>query len=144
VWRISLQDLDYAQVSGPDWEQDVGPSILKWFPLGLTKFGVWPCVPEPQTVLLAGIASPITDNWPYSGSEAVNFQDSFFASLEKYAASYLRFKENGAEFSEGIKLYQEYVHDAQRMTALQTRIDPYMPDNGATGNRITANPTQQR
>lgn len=143
VWKIRLQDLDYAQVSGPDWEQDIGPSVLKWAPIGLTKFVVWPSVPDYQTVLLTGIASPVNDTWPYSGNEPVNFQDPFFSAIEKYAASYLRFKENGAEWQEGVKLYQQYLEDAKRMTNLQDRIDPYL-FSGSVGGQIIANPTQQR
>src|ERR1700743_2722220 len=38
VWKIMLQDLDYAQVSDSGWEQDIGESIQKWAPIGLTKF----------------------------------------------------------------------------------------------------------
>ena len=30
VWKVTLQDLDGAQVAGPDWEQDIGPSITTW------------------------------------------------------------------------------------------------------------------
>lgn len=144
VWKITLEDVDGAQVAGPDWEQDIGDSITTWWPLGFNAFGVHPCVPVAQTVLMTGIASPVVGVWPYDGTQVVPFQDNFFVSLEKYAASYLRLKEAGAEAQEGAKLYADYLSDMKRMTQLQTRIDPFMMDNGATGNRITANPTTSR
>ena len=143
VWKIRLQDMDYSMVSGPDWEQDIGDSILKWFPLGFGNFGVWPSVAQPQTVLLTGIASPITDLWPYSGGESVVFEDQFWVALEKYAASYCRLKEAGLEFEEGEKLYQEYLQNAARMTQLQDRKDPWIFE-GATGSQTVVNPTKRR
>lgn len=144
VWKVTLEDMDYAQVAGPDWEQDIGETITKWFPLGFNAFGVYPSVPYPQTVLMTGIASPVTGIWPYDGTQTVPFQDPFFVALEKYAAGYLRLKEAGQEQAEGVKLYQDYLQNMKRMTQLQTRIDPFMMDNGATGSRITANPTTSR
>jgi hypothetical protein len=144
VWKVSLQDLDYAQVAGPDWEQDIGDTVTTWFPLGLNMFGVHPCVAQPQTVLITGIKSPIQGIWPYDGSQNIVFADQDFVELEKYAAAYCRLKEGGAEQAEGAKLYAEYLKNAQRLTQIQSRIDPLMLDNGATGSRITANPTTQR
>lgn len=143
VWKIMLQDLDYAQVSDSGWEQDIGDSIQKWAPIGLTKFVVWPSVAESQTVLLTGIASPVVGIWPYDGSQPVPFQDEFFVALEKYAAGYLRIKEGENEFAEGTKLYQEYLSDAKRMTALEDYQDPYIFD-GATGAVAVTNPTRMR
>lgn len=143
VWKITLEDVDYSQVAGPDWEQDIGDSITTWWPLGFNAFGVHPCVPYAQTVLMTGIASPVTGIWPYDGTQDVPFQDPFFVSLEKYAASYLRLKEAGQETQEGAKLYADYLSDAKRMTQLQDRIDPFIFE-GATGGKITANPTTAR
>jgi hypothetical protein len=143
VWKIRLQDMDYGLVSGPDWEQDIGDSILKWFPLGFGKFGVWPSVAQPQTVLLTGIASPITGLWPYPGSTPVVFEDQFFVALEKYAASYARLKEGQTEFEEGQKLYADYLANAQRMSQLQDRRDPFIWD-GAVGATTVVNPTKLR
>ena len=143
VWKVTLQDMDGAQVAGPDWEQDIGDSITKWWPMGFNAFGVHPCVPQAQTVLMTGIASPITGIWPYDGTQTVPFQDPFFVALEKYAASYLRLKEAGQETQEGAKLYADYLQDMKRMTQLQDRIDPFIFE-GATGGKITANPTTVR
>lgn len=143
VWKIRLQDMDYGLVSGPDWEQDVGDTIQKWFPLGFGKFGVWPSVAQPQTVLLTGIASPITGLWPYDGTESVVFHDEDFDALEKYAAAYCRLKESGQETEEGYKLYQEYLQRAGRITQMEDRRDPFLFE-GATGAQVLANPTRKR
>lgn len=143
VWKITLEDMDGAQVSGPDWEQDVGEQVLKWFPLGFGKFGVWPTIPVAQTVLLTGIASPVTDTWPWSGSEPVNFHDETFQALEKYASHYLRFKEAGADWQESMKDYQSYLDDAKRLTQLENRRDPFIWD-GSTGSKVVSNPTTSR
>jgi len=144
VWRISLQDMDYSQVSDSGWEQDIGDSIVKWGPLGFSKFFVWPSVPQAQTVLATGIASPVTGIWPFAGTTPVSFHDENFVALEKYAAGYARLKEGSTESSEGAKLYQDYLTDAQRLTQLEDRRDPYLFGNQATGSRLTANPTTAR
>lgn len=143
VWKVTLEDMDYGLVSGPDWEEDIADTVQKWWPLGLGQFGVWPSVAQEQTVLITGIASPITGIWPYSGSEDVIFHDEFFVALEKYAAAYCRLKEGGQEQEEGQKLYQEYLQNAARMTAIENRRDPFV-FQGATGATVVANPTRQR
>jgi len=143
VWKVTLQDLDGAQVAGPDWEQDIGPSITTWAPLGFTKFIVHPSVAQAQTVLLTGIASPVTDVWPYNGTEAVPFADQFFQAIEKYAASYLQFKVGGQDFKASMADYESYLADAKRMTALENRRDPFI-FSGSIGSQIVANPTKIR
>lgn len=143
VWKITLEDMDYAQVSDSGWQQDIGDSILRWGPLGFNQFFVWPSVPEPQTVLATGILSPIAGVWPYDGTQTVQFDDENFVTLEKYAASYLRFKEASSEWSEGVKLYEDFLQDAKRLTQIQDRIDPFLFE-GATGGKLVSNPTTQR
>jgi hypothetical protein len=143
VWKIRLQDMDYGLVSGPDWEQDIGDSILRWWPLGFGNFGVWPSVAQPQTVLLTGIASPITGIWPYDGTQPVVFHNEDFDALEKYASCYARLKEGQTESEEGYKLYQDYLARAARITQLEDRRDPFLFE-GATGAQVLANPTRRR
>lgn len=143
VWKVTLEDLDYSQVSDSGWEQDIGETIQKWAPISFGKFVVWPAVAEAQTVLLTGIASPIQSVWPYASDQPVNFQDPYFSALEKYASGYCRIKEGSAEASEGVKLYQDYLQNAKRMTQLQDRIDPYL-FSGATGSQTVTNPTAKR
>jgi hypothetical protein len=130
-------------ISGPDWEEDIADTVRYWFPLGLGTFGVWPSVAQEQTVLLTGIASPITGIWPYSGAEAIPFHDEFFVALEKYAAGYCRLKEAGNEAEEGYKLYQEYLANMKQMTAQEDRRDPFI-FSGSIGAQVVANPTKTR
>jgi hypothetical protein len=143
VWKVTLQDLDGAQVAGPDWEQDIGDSITSWAPLGFTKFIVHPSVAQAQTVLLTGIASPVTGIWPYNGSESVPFHSEFFQAIEKYAAHYLQFKAGGGDFKASMADYESYMADAKRMTALEDRRDPFI-FSGSIGSQIVANPTKTR
>lgn len=143
VWKVTLEDLDYALVSDSGWEQDIGDSIIKWAPIGLNQFIVWPCVAQPQTVLMTGIQSPIQSQWPFNGSQTVPFQDPFFVSMEKYASGYCRLKESSQEFQEGVKLYEDYLQDMKRMTAIQDRIDPFL-FSAATGAQVVSNPTTSR
>jgi hypothetical protein len=143
VWKVTLEDMDYGLVSGPDWEEDIADTIQKWFPIGLGQFGVWPAVAQEQNVLITGITSPIIGIWPYDGTQPVVFQDEEFVLLEKYAASYARLKEAGLEFEEGTKLYQEYLKGAARLTQLEDRRDPFL-FQGATGATTVVNPTKTR
>lgn len=143
VWKVTLEDMDYGLVSGPDWEEDIADSVQKWFPLGLGQFGVWPSVAQEQVVLITGIASPITGIWPYDGSQPVVFDNQDFVLLEKYAAAYCRLKEAGNEAEEGYKLYQEYLKGAAELTQMENRKDPYLFE-GATGATTVVNPTKIR
>ena len=98
---------------------------------------------QAQTVLLTGIASPVTDVWPYNGTEAVPFADQFFQAIEKYAASYLQFKAGGGDFKASMADYESYLADAKRMSALEDRRDPFI-FSGSIGSQIVANPTKTR
>jgi hypothetical protein len=142
IWRWTLRDMDYLSTgeAGPDWENDVtsGQTIYRWLPFGLGgQFGVWPSVPHAQQVTLTGIQSPIVSGWPYSGTQTIPLHDEFFQAIEKYAASYCRLKEGGAEFQAGVQLYQEFLSEMQRMTTIEDRRDPYIFTRGigASGDR---------
>lgn len=144
VWKYTLHDLDYLQVSwGSDWEDDVGDVILHWAPIGLTKFVVHPCVPVPQHVRLTGISYTTTETWPYDTNISIPYPDQFLQTLEKYAAHYLRLKEGGDEFTESYKLLQSYMADAQRFTEIEDRMDPLIFATG-TGIPMAVNPTTKR
>ena len=133
VWKWTLRDMDFTQSgNGSDWEQDVttGQTIMRWFPIGFTSFGVWPCVPHAQTVTITGITSPVTQAWPFSGSQTIPMHDEFFQAVEKYAAHYMRLKEGGAEFQTSMPLYEGFLQDMQRMTAIEDRRDPYIFSRG--------------
>jgi hypothetical protein len=133
IWKWTLRDQDYTQVgNGSDWENDVtsGQTFARWWPVGFTGFGIWPSIPQSQTVTVTGIASPVISTWPYSGSQAINLHDEFLQAVEKYAAHYLRIKESGEEFQSSIMLYEGFVADMKRMTAIEDRRDPYIFTRG--------------
>lgn len=125
--KCSLFDLDYLQsASGSDWENDTSQSPIRWAPIGLTMYLVYPAPASPITLTASGIAYPITTPFPYTGSELVPFNDSFFIALELYAAHYCRLKELGAEFEESLQLLDQYMMLAKRMTAIEDRRDPVL------------------
>lgn len=132
-WKWTLRDMDFGQVvNGGNWENDVTPgqTIYRWFPLGFTMFGVWPSVPHVQYVTITGIQSPIQSGWPFIGAQTINLHDEFLQALEKYAAHYLRLKESGAEFKASMALYEGFLNDMKRMTAIEDRRDPYIFTRG--------------
>jgi hypothetical protein len=133
TWKWTLRDMDYVQSSwGPDWENDVSSTqtFRAWFPLGFTMFGIWPSVPYTTNVTITGIQSPIQSIWPFSGSQTVPLHDEFLQAIEKYAAHYLRIKESGAELQTSMALYQGFMEDMKRMTAIEDRRDPYIFTRG--------------
>ena len=129
VYKLTQFDMDFTQASwGSGWENDVGPAIQQWWPLGFNLFGVHPCVSAAQQVTVTAIAPATSDAWPYTGNELVPFEDSLFIALESYGAHVLRFKEGGNEFFDSLSLYKDYLAIAKRYTAIQDRRDPYIFD----------------
>lgn len=144
LYRINLWDLDYLQSSwGSDWTQDVDTVARRWAPIGMNMFAVHPAPMYPQQVNVIAIQLPVTEPWPYTGSETVVFSDEFFVALEIYAAAYARIKELGAEFQEGVQMMQQYMALAQRMTAIQDLRDPLLFSSGY-GAAQNVNPTTKR
>ena len=144
LYKMNLYDLDYLQSSwGSDWQQDVDTTAKRWAPIGLNMFVVHPAVSTAQIVTLNAIQYPTTDTWPYTGNETVPLEDNYFQHLEEYAAFYLRIKELGAEFQEGLRLFQAYMNGAKRMTQIQDRRDPLIFTSGF-GAGQAVNPTTMR
>lgn len=144
LYKINLWDLDYLQTSwGSDWTQDVDVAAYRWAPIGFNMFVIHPAVSTAQTVNLTAIQYPTSDVWPYTGSETVQFEDSYFQLLEEYAAFYCRIKELGGEFQEGMKLFDQYMQGARRMTQIQDLRDPLLFTSGY-GAAQNANPTTKR
>ena len=132
--RGTLFDLDYSQSSwGSDWENDTGDPTM-FVPLGFNMFVVHPAPAAPQTVLLDGIAYPVTVPYPYDGSQIVPFAHEFFEMFEMYAAVYCRLKESGVELQEAMPMLQNFYNLAERMTTIQDRRDTmvFSPSFGGT------------
>lgn len=144
LYKISLWDLDVTQATnGSDWEQDIALVARRWAPIGFNMFCVWPACSTPQTVNVTAIQYPTTQVWPYDGTQTVPFEDNYFEALEIYASFYCRIKELGAEFQEGLKLFQQYMGIAQRMTQISDLRDPLLFSSGF-GAANTVNPTTRR
>lgn len=126
-----------------DWTQDVDVAAYRWAPISLNMFVIHPAVSTAQTVNLTAIQYPTSDVWPYTGSETVQFEDNYFQLLEEYAAFYCRIKELGGEFQEGMKLFDQYMQGARRMTQIQDLRDPLLFTSGY-GAAQNANPTTRR
>jgi len=144
LYKVNLYDMDYLQTSwGSGWEQDTDVVAQRWAPIGFNLFVVHPAPAYPQTVNVTAIQYPATDTWPYSGSESVVFEDNYFQLIEEYAAFYCRIKELGAEFQEGMKLFEQYLAGARRMTQIQDLRDPLIFTMGYGGSQ-NVNPTTKR
>lgn len=144
LYKINLWDLDYLQTAwGSDWQQDVGPVSYRWAPIGFNMFVVHPSVDTAQTVNITAIQYPTTDVWPYTGTETIQFEDNYFELLEEYAAFYCRIKELGGEFQEGMKLFDQYMQGAKRMTQIQDLRDSLLFSSGY-GAAQNVNPTTMR
>ena len=144
AYQYTLYDMDFTQASWTSsWEDDLSTNISQWFPVGFNMFGVHPAVSAPLQVTITGIQLTPNEAFPYSGTTTVPFEDSVFVALELYAASYLRLKEAGSEFADGVKLYQQYLEIAKVYTNLQNRVDPllFSPNMGAPAG---VNPTTRR
>jgi hypothetical protein len=144
LYRVSLYDLDFLMTSwGPDWQNDVDVVARRWAPIGFNMFAIHPAVSTPQTVNITAIAYPTNQVWPYDGTSTAPFEDNFFELIEIYCAFYARIKELGSEFSEGMKLFDQYLQGAKRMSAIQDLRDPllFTSGMGATNN---INPTTKR
>lgn len=140
--KLGLFDLDFALVSWDSgWEQDVGPEIDQWAPLGMNAFAVHPCITDAQQVLVTGIAPATTGTWPYAGATTVPFPPELESAIEMYAAHYCRFKEGGAEFQASLALYQEYLEIAKRFTQIEDRRDPLIFTNSMGGQTGVAKTT---
>ena len=144
LYKVNLWDLDYLQTSWQsDWMQDVDDVAVRWAPIGFNLFVVHPAVSTPQTVNVTAIQYPTSDVWPYTGSESVVFSDEFFVALEIYAAAYCRIKELGGEFQEGLKMMDQYMQLAKRLTQLSDLKDPLLFTMGFGGSQ-SVNPTTKR
>jgi hypothetical protein len=128
---------------GPDWAQDVDNAAYRWAPIGFNMFAVHPAVATAQTVNITAIQYPTTDVWPYTGAETVQFEDNYFQLIEEYAAFYCRIKEMGGEFQEGMKLFEQYMLGAKRMTQIQDKRDPLLFTSGFGGTQ-NVNPGTRR
>lgn len=124
LWKTSLHAMDYVQANwGSSWEEDRATVPQRFFPLGLTYFGVHPAPLAEVQVVVAGVSNPFTTPWPPTGAELSPFHDEFNQALELYATAYCRLKEIGDDALEGNALMAQYMQIAQRLTSIEDRYD---------------------
>jgi len=127
LYKLTLWDMDFTQASWQStWQNDLGDAVERWWPLGLTAFGVHPAVSVPEPVTVTGLQLVTTETWPYDSSVVIPFQNEIESALEMYAAHWCRIKEGGADFEQSLALYGEYLDQAKRLTELSDRRDPYI------------------
>lgn len=118
VKKITASDLDRLY---PGWEGQSNPTFKRWFPIGMTMFGIWPQLTAPQQVLLTYVGFPATDSYPYSGSDVSPFREEYNDGFTEYAAHICRLKESGADFQESIPQYQSFLDKMMSLTKFAAR-----------------------
>lgn len=137
IRKTTLASLD---AMNPGWQQmDSGVQIIGWFPLGLSIFGIYPQLTEPQNVTMDFLFCPINQPRPLTGNEQIPLQQEFVDILSKYAAAQLRAKEGGAEAEEADTVFQEYLVEAKQLSLFQQRIDSLVYST-AFGAKSMVNP----
>lgn len=137
VRKSSLKSLDDMV---PNW-QNMEPSmqIIGWFPLGVSGFGIYPQLIQPQNVIMDFLMCPISTPRPYSGSEQIPLQQEFSDLLSKYSAAMLRMKESGAESEEAATVFDAYMEEVKALSLFQNRLDSLVFSN-SYGAKYTVNP----
>ena len=136
IRKSSLKSLDDMN---PGWEQAApGTQIVSWFPLGVSGFGIYPQLQYGQNVIMDFLYSPINQARPLTGNETIPLQSEFSDLLSKYAASYLRSKEMGAESEESATVFETYLQEVKDLSIFQNRLDSVV-FSAAYGGRSQVN-----
>jgi hypothetical protein len=118
IKKVLVGDLDRLQ---PGWEGQSDRQIKRWFPIGMTMFGVWPQLTGPQQVRITYVGFPTTDAYPYSGTDVSPFREEYNDGFVEYAAHICRLKESGVDFQESIAQYQSYLDKMVSLTKFAAR-----------------------
>jgi hypothetical protein len=118
VKKLFAVDLDR---DNPTWESDTGMFIKRWFPLGMTFFGVYPMLTVPQQVQVTVLGFPIPTGQPYSGAEVSPFRQEYNDAFHEYAHHVCRLKESGPDFQESLPAYQAWVDKMVQLTKFAAR-----------------------
>lgn len=113
IKKVQVKDLDrhYYQ-----WQNDSGDVPQLWFPFGLGAWGVYPKLTAEVQVRITYVGFPVNEGRPYSGAEALPFQDEYREAFSDYATHAARLKEGGAEFDESIAGYNRFLSRMQEMS----------------------------
>jgi len=118
VNKVFVCDLD-RQI--PGWEGKTGTTIKRWFPIGLSMFGVYPTLTAEQQVFMSYVAVPVPTGPPYSGTEVSPFRQEYNEAFEEYAAHVCRLKESGPDFQESIPELQNFQDRMVSLTKFVAR-----------------------
>ena len=118
IKKLFAVDLDR---NNPFWESDSGTVIKRWFPIGMTYFGVYPTLTYPQQVTVTVVGWPIPTGQPYTGNEVSPFREEYNDAFHEYAAHVCRLKESGPDFQESIPQYQAWQDKMVELTKFAAR-----------------------
>lgn len=113
VDKAYIQDLDFLF---PGWEVATGDTPKYWFPFGLDKFGIYPCLTAPVQVLISTISIPVTAARPYTGTEAVPFQSEYLDGLQDWATAMAVYKEGSPEFDEAMPVLNRFLAKMEELS----------------------------
>lgn len=127
IRKTTLQSLD---ATVPGWQSEAplppetrGSSIKAWFPLGVSKFGIYPQLAADSFVTMDFLVAPTTAVRPYTQTIPVPLQVEFGDLLPMYAAVVCRAKELGAESEEADTVMNEYLQAVKQLSLFQNRLD---------------------
>jgi hypothetical protein len=127
VRKVTLQSLDATvpgwQSAAPLPPETRGSSIISWFPLGVSAFGIYPALAVDSFVTMDFIVSPTTTPRPYTASIPVPLQSEFGDLLPMYAAVICRAKELGSDAEEASTVMDEYMQAVKQLSLFQSRLD---------------------
>lgn len=111
--RCWMWDLDKQY---PGWETMTGDLPRFWFPYGLTKFGIYPCLNADVQVILSYVQNPVNTPPIYDGTQVIPFQSEYIEGFEEYAAHVLRLKEGNPDFDQSVPEYQKFLAAMEEMS----------------------------
>lgn len=127
IRKTTVQNLD---ATVPGWQSESplppttrGSNIKAWFPLGVSKFGIYPQLAADSFVTMDFLVAPTTAVRPYTSAIAIPLQEEFSDLLSMYAAVVCRAKELGAESEEADTVMNEYMQAVKQLSLFQSRLD---------------------
>lgn len=121
VRKTTLAGLDAME---PGWQQrPAAASLISWFPLGVSAFGIYPQLANPQQAVMDFIVSPVVAQRPYTTAIPVPFLTEFNDLLPMGAAVALRSKELGEDAEEASQVMMDFMGQLKALSLYQTRLD---------------------
>lgn len=123
-WPIRKVSLEALDGSFPKWQQALpGTQVKRWFPLGVSGFGIYPQMAAETQVLMDFLVSPTNSPRPYTVDLPVPFQEEFTSGFAEYAAALLRTKELSSESEEASIIFDAFMEKMRQLSLYQARLD---------------------